>query len=178
MHLRGCKELRGLKGQDAVVAASAEGVQVLPAKTCFFTAKPGSGDKWFRRKCRVVGCGNFERPDPELELFASGVPADVLRACLIEAAHRGFFCVDFGYQKRVFFWAPLPDESRGKILLRPPKILEQLNITVSGELWEVCKAVYGLRQSPRWWSSYRDSVLSQACWIGPYGRTRLIQSTV
>ena len=106
--LEGMQGIKRLKGQDAVVAASAEGVQVLPAKTVF-TAKPGSGDKWFRRKCRVVGCGNFERPDPELELFASGVPADVLRACLIEAAHRGFsaWISDI---KNAFLLAPLPDE--------------------------------------------------------------------
>ena len=174
--LEGMKGINRLRGKKAIEAAAQGDVQILPAKTVF-TAKPGKGENYYRRKCRVVGCGNFEKKNPEHELFAGGIPADVLRACLINASAQGLqaWITDV---KNAFLLAPIPEESGSKILLRPPKILEEMNITEPGELWEINRAVYGLRQSPRWWSIYRDKVLSEAVWNGPHGRTRLRQSSV
>ncbi|CAE7244731.1 GIP [Symbiodinium sp. CCMP2592] len=165
--LEGMRGIKRLKGRDALRAAAAPGTQILPAKTVF-TVKPGGDGSLYRRKCRVVGCGNYEEKDPSLELYASGVPSEVLRAILIECAVRKFlaFITDV---KNAFLLAPLPADMNGKILLRPPKVLEAMGITEPNEIWEVCKAVYGLRQSPRWWSEYRDSVLRTATWNGVSG---------
>ncbi|CAE7249905.1 GIP [Symbiodinium sp. CCMP2592] len=80
--------------------------------------------------------------------------------------------------KNAFLLALIPPEEGAHILLRPPKVLEEMGITSPDELWEVTRAIYGLRQSPRWWSMHRDKVLSQAVWNGPHGTTRLRQSTV
>ena len=170
------KAITRLFGSAASKARSQEGVQVLPAKTVF-TVKPGSGSSLYRRKCRVVGCGNFESKQQDLDLYASGVPADVLRSCLAEAAVCGFaiFITDV---KNAFLRATIPDTVKGSILLRPPRILEQMNITVPEEIWVIEKAVYGLRQSPKWWADYRDAALAASSWEGPSGRTHLKQSTV
>ena len=170
------KAITRLFGSAASKARSQVGVQVLPAKTVF-TVKPGSGSSLFRRKCRVVGCGNFESKQQDLDLYASGVPADVLRSCLVEAAVCGFaiFITDV---KNAFLRASIPDTVKGSILLRPPRILEQMNITVPEEIWVIEKAVYGLRQSPKWWADYRDAALAASSWEGPSGRTHLKQSTV
>ena len=174
--LESMKAILRISGQAAVDACKMPGVQVLPAKTVF-TVKPDGGSKWFKRKCRVVGCGNYESKDPTLDLYASGVPADVLRACLVESARKGYnaFITDV---KNAFLRADIPSDVQGKILLRPPRILEQMNITAAGEVWMITKAVYGLRQSPRWWGTYRDEKLSAAEWEGPSGRTRMRQSKV
>ena len=174
--LEGMAGIRRLYGEDASKAIGQPGTQVLPAKTVF-TVKPGNEDTKYRRKCRVVGCGSFEEKDPNLELYASGVPAEALRTVLVEAAVRGFsaFITDI---KNAFLLAPLPSEMEGKILLKPPRILEQMEITVPGEYWEVCKAVYGLRQSPKWWSEFRDTVLRAATWEGATGKNRFCQSRV
>ncbi|CAE7236739.1 infB [Symbiodinium sp. CCMP2592] len=174
--LEGMKGIKRLKGTEALRAAANPDALILPAKTVF-TVKPGSDGSLFRRKCRVVGCGNFEDKDPSLDLYASGVPSEVLRTILIECAVREFhaFITDI---KNAFLLAPLPQGMHGKILLRPPKVLESMGITEPNELWEVCKAVYGLRQSPRWWAEYRDSVLRNASWEGATGPTRLCQSAV
>ncbi|CAE7779988.1 GIP [Symbiodinium sp. CCMP2592] len=174
--LEGMRGITRLKGSEALRAAAAPDAQVLPAKTVF-TVKPGSDGSLYRRKCRVVGCGNYEDKDPSLELYASGVPSEVLRAILIECAVREFqaFITDI---KNAFLLAPLPVGMHGRILLRPPKVLEAMGITEPNEIWQVCKAVYGLRQSPRWWSEYRDSVLRTATWEGVSGQTRLCQSSV
>ena len=170
------KAITRLLGSVATKAASAQDVQVLPAKTVF-TVKPGSGGPLFRRKCRVVGCGNFESREQGLDLYASGVPADVLRSCLVEAATRNYdlFVTDV---KNAFLRADIPESVKGKILLRPPRILELMNITKPGELWAIEKAVYGLRQSPKWWANYRDNKLAAGSWTGPSGTTHLEQSAV
>ena len=148
------KAIQRLSGKEALEATKVPGVQVLPAKTVF-TVKPDVGVNLYKRKCRVVGCGNFESKDPNLDLYASGVPADVLRACLVESASKGYdvFITDV---KNAFLRANIPAEVQGKILLRPPRILELMNITAPGEIWMITKAVYGLRQSPRWPSGTRN----------------------
>ncbi|OLQ07990.1 Copia protein [Symbiodinium microadriaticum] len=166
-----------LVGSDANAEMKAPGTQVLPAKTVF-TVKPGSGGNYFRRKCRVVGCGNFESKSNDLDLYAGGIPADVLRTCLVEASSRKLsaFITDI---KNAFLLAPIPQAERTRIMLRPPKILEAMNITQPGELWWVDRAVYGLRQSPRWWGEHRDAVLAEAKWPSKrYGNLCLRQSGV
>ena len=40
--------------------------------------------------------------------------------------------------------------------MRPPAVLVRMGLIPRGELWIVNKAMYGLRQSPRCWSDYRD----------------------
>ena len=97
----------------------------------------------------------------DLDLYASGIPAEVLRTCLAQAASRcwGAYITDI---KNAFLLAPIPEGERTRIILKPPSILEQTGVTSPGEVWLVERAVYGLRQSPRWWSDYRDSVLKAA----------------
>ena len=174
--LEGMSAIRRLRGEEARNAQSQPGVQIIPAKPVF-TVKPGGDKAWFRRKCRVVGCGNYETKDPSAELYAGGVPADVLRLCLVQAAVLKVraWITDI---KNAFLLASLPQSMKGKILLRPPKLLENMAITQPNEIWVIEKAVYGLRQSPKWWSTYRDGVLSSANWPGPNGEMRLMQSEV
>ena len=168
--------IRRLRGDEARVAQNQPGVQIIPAKPVF-TVKPGSEASWFRRKCRVVGCGNYETRGPSAELYAGGVPADVLRLCLIQASVMKIraWITDI---KNAFLLASLPESMKGKILLRPPKLLEGMAITQPGEVWVIQRAVYGLRQSPKWWSDYRDRMLRSADWMSPRGRMRLRQSSV
>ena len=45
------------------------------------------------------------------------------------------------------------------ILVQPLKQLVDWGIVRSGILWKLRRAVYGLRQSPKWWSDERDSRL-------------------
>ncbi|CAE7809956.1 TY4B-J, partial [Symbiodinium necroappetens] len=174
--LEGMKGIRRLFGDDAVRESRVSGTQILPAKTVF-TVKPGSGKDLYRRKCRVVGCGNFEAKDSATDVYASGIPADVLRACLIEASARkyGAYITDI---KNAFLLAPIPESEKTRILLRPPRILELLEITQPGELWYVERAIYGLRHSPRWWSDHRDAVLRDASWQSDHGTVRLVQSSI
>ena len=160
--LESMKAIRRLRGEEARAELRVPGTQVLPAKTVF-TAKPGSAEKLYRRKCRVVGCGNFETRQPGLDVYAGGIPADVLRMCLIESASRsyGAFVTDV---RNAFLLAPIPAHEKVRVLLKPPRLLQDMNITDEGEYWAIDRALYGLRQSPRWWGNYRDQVLHEASW--------------
>ena len=101
----------------------------------------------------------------------------MLRSCLTVASERGYdaFVTDV---KNAFLRASIPEHVRGKILLRPPKILETMGITVPNEMWAIQTAVYGLRQSPKWWSTYRDRALAGGIWTGSSGRVHLEQSRI
>ena len=62
------------------------------------------------------------------------------------------------------------------VVVQPPKILNQLGLIEEGEKWLVIKALYGLAEAPRRWSSHRDLRLGQISWV-ENGRTfSLVQS--
>ena len=43
--------------------------------------------------------------------------------------------------------------------LTPPRLLVRLGLAQEGELWILTHAVYGLRESPKLWSDFRDAQL-------------------
>ena len=43
--------------------------------------------------------------------------------------------------------------------LTPPRLLVRLGLAKEGELWVLTQAVYGLRESPKLWSDFRDCQL-------------------
>ena len=168
------KAIQRLSGKEALEATKVPGVQVLPAKTVF-TVKPDVGVNLYKRKCRVVGCGNFESKDPNLDLYASGVPADVLRACLVESASKGYdvFITDV---KNAFLRANIPAEVQGKILLRPPR--NPGTDEYYGARGNLDDNKGGLRTAAVASVAFRDEKLLAAEWDGPSGRTRMRQSKV
>ena len=56
-----------------------------------------------------------------------------------------------------FLNAPLPESEL--ILVEPPKQWKDWGIVSKHVVWRLQKAVYGLRQSPKWWSDKRDADL-------------------
>ena len=137
-------------------------VQVLPGKGVF-TIKPGR-----KRKCRLVVCGNY-RAHEAMPLFVGGTDVVALRLALKEAAVRGWQggTVDV---KGAFLNAPLQavdQEGELTVAMRPPAVLVRMGLIPKKELWIVNKAMYGLRQSPRCWSDYRDDEMR---WRISYGK--------
>ena len=115
---------------------------------------------------RIVACGNFIESRAGEELFAAGADASALRLTLKVAAEERWriLTVDI---KVAFLNAPLVTTTRdqGKVqedvvfALKPPVLLVKLGYAQSSEAWIAEKAMYGLRQSPRSWSIYRDRVM-------------------
>ena len=143
-------------------------LEVLPAK-CVFTVKPG---KPYRRKVRIVSCGNYAQGVSEDILYASGAAAETLRAVLVRSGQRRYsaWATDI---KNAFLLAPIPGTAKKRYALRPPAILVQLGIVEQGEVWIVGKALYGFKESPKWWAQYRDQVLSTTHFQVPFGFAKL-----
>ena len=143
-------ELRSLEKQGRVTVA--------PAK-CVFTLKPPAkhGEK-YKRKCRLVICGNF-LADEGSSLYASGVNTDSLRLALVLAASRSWLAAVSDITG-AFLLAPWP-EHLPRYGIYPPRVVRDAQLV--GEVgWLLERPLYGLRESPSVWASYRDARLREA----------------
>ena len=112
-----------------------------------------------KRKTRIVCCGNFAS-DEGYDLFAGGVAAESLRCVLVYSASKGWMIGSVDVTG-AFMLTPLISREQGQTLyvIRPPAALIQLGLADKDERWLLTHGMYGLRQSPRLWSEYRDSEL-------------------
>ena len=147
------------------------GLLTVPSKLVI-TRKAGG-----RRKIRVVACGNHIQKGEKEELYAGGSDAVSLRIALKKGAIEGWSGATLDI-KTAFLNAPLPgvqeameqdfvleeeweEENVVLVLIKPPAILVRLGDVKEGTWWLAIRAMYGLRQSPKAWSDYRDSVLGK-----------------
>ena len=154
--------LRILKpGEKEALEEKCPSLEIVPSKLVI-TRKAGG-----RRKVRIVACGNFIPKRDEEDVFASGSDAVGVRTALKKGAIEGW-CGTSVDIKTAFLNAPLPDGGEDSaetvVLIRPPPILVRLQYAQPGEWWLAKKAMYGLRQSPRVWGDFRDSVLREMAW--------------
>ncbi|CAE7305023.1 unnamed protein product [Symbiodinium microadriaticum] len=140
-------------------------VQRLPAKFVF-TIKPNSeaksGDRttWYKRKARLVVCGNLARPDTS-ELYTEAAPAEAVRMSLVLAKQRSWI-VGVLDVVAAFLKTPIGTSvNHPVILIQPPKLLQALNLAAPLELWALVRALYGLRQSPALWAEHRDYTIER-----------------
>ena len=176
------KEMDALIGSGTIRPLSAEqtrelkkcGLKVLPGKAVF-TAKPpaeaGGGqekEELFRRKCRVVVCGNF-LPHGQGNVYASGTSADTLRVSIAYAILRAWTagCTDIS---NAFTLAPMPEELLYGV--SPPSVVVMAGAAKPGETWKIERVLYGLREAPRLWSLFRNDRLMNA--RIPYGDKTLV----
>ncbi|CAE7421178.1 RE1 [Symbiodinium sp. CCMP2592] len=138
-----------------------DGLIVLPGKAVF-TAKPptegAKGGERFRRKCRIVVCGNF-LPDRELNVYASGTSSDSLRIAVAYAVRRSWTagCTDVS---NAFTLAPMSTDRLYAV--SPPTIVLLAGGAVPGETWLIERVLYGLREAPRLWGCFRNERLATA----------------
>ncbi|CAE7776959.1 RE1, partial [Symbiodinium sp. CCMP2592] len=136
------------------------GLVVLPGKAVF-TVKPptdAQSSTRFRRKCRVVVCGNF-LPSQGQNVYASGTSADTLRIAVALAVKMGW-CLGSTDVANAFTLAPMPEELL--YALTPPTIVVLAGAAQPGETWQISRVLYGLREAPRLWGDFRNGRLSEA----------------
>ena len=138
-------------GDDAKALLSTLGAEVLPA-LAVYTAKPpkAGSSKAYRRKCRAVACGNHIHVTSEEDSYSAGAQAESVRLGLAMASQESWaaYVTDIS---QAFLRAPLPNLER-LILLRPPSHFIQAGISQASEVWQAHRAVYGLREAPKWWA--------------------------
>ncbi|CAE7864867.1 RE2, partial [Symbiodinium necroappetens] len=139
-------------------------VQELPAKLVYTLkppsepGEPGTESAKCKRKARIVCCGNFNSEDPG-DVFASGAAAESLRCALALTAMKRWSAggLDIG---GAFMLTPLDDDVNAVLFaVTPPAILVRLKLVEPNERWILTRAMYGLRQSPRLWSVFRDKTV-------------------
>ena len=137
------------------------GLKVLPGKAVF-TAKPPSDSEppgqWYKRKCRIVVCGNF-LPHEDMNVFASGTSADTLRIGVAMAVLQGW-CVGSTDVSNAFTLAPMPKHLLYGVA--PPGIVVAAGMAKASETWQINRVLYGLREAPRLWSLFRNQRLLEA----------------
>ena len=165
------ESLMVLKGALKVVEAE-EGkkllredlAELIPSKFVF-TIKPRPGQSSGKLKARLVACGNYIEDQPNQELYAGGAGAVALRLAIALAAQRSWSAIALD-ARTAFLNAPmkLPEEE-GKpprrALIKPPALLEELQLVKKGAFYEAIMALYGYRQSPRLWNDFRDQEMER-----------------
>eukprot|EP00434_Breviolum_minutum_P044337 symbB.v1.2.039588.t1/scaffold6451.1/size17988/3 len=161
------KALRLVEKEELRRMMNDQGVAPLPSEV-IFTLKPDGNNPQGKRKCRIVACGNYAAPEEEANYFAAGADAASLRLVLALGARKGWG----GYNMDVrtaFLNTPWKGEKKFEdsdeedemkpVVIKPPGILVTLGYFTADQGWEVHRALYGFRQSPKLWSDYRDQQL-------------------
>ena len=138
-----------------------DGLIVLPGKAVF-TAKPpvegASADEQFRRKCRVVVCGNYI-PNQNLNVYASGTSSDSMRVAIAYAVKMGWVAGSTDVAN-AFTLAPMPNDRLYAV--SPPTVVVMAQGAAPGETWLIERVLYGLREAPRLWGCFRNERLAGA----------------
>ena len=140
-----------------------EGVQRLPTKFVF-TVKPNDRadesepSTWFKRKARLVVCGNMATEDGAA-VYTETAPAEAVRAGLTIATRFNWTIAVLDVVA-AFLKTPM-NRSLGDpiVVVQPPRLLETMGLAIPMELWGLVRALYGLRQSPALWGEFRDFTL-------------------
>ena len=174
-----CVVMIPMRKQDV---ASGKG-QLIPMKTVF-TIKPPDAPtddqvpvQWFKRKSRIVICGNMASHQPG-EVYTNTAPAEVVRAAIALAR---VFKWNLGMIDVVaaFLQTPLKELRDAPLVYGiPPKLLVRAGLCEPNELWRLTHAVYGLQESPKLWGSYRDIRLSQVKFLLDDKLVTLVQGKV
>ena len=152
-------------GDEARELLATPGAEVLPS-LAVYTAKPpkpGSPAS-FRRKTRAVACGNWTGVTSEDSTYSAGAQAEAVRTALAAASSEGLA----GLCNRHYPCRPscelLFQTWSVLILLRPPAHYVAAGLCSASEVWRAQRAIYGLRESPRWRGDYRDQTLRESKW--------------
>ena len=93
------------------------------------------------------------------ETYAGGADATAVRCAIRKAAIKGWQ-IRTKDVSTAFLNAPY--KVKGEVLvLVPPKIFVKAGLVKEDEVWEVTKAIYGLKESPLLWSKERDRCLNE-----------------
>ena len=132
--------------------------------------------RW-KRKARVVICGNMAGPDSTTRTTSSRREQawKGLRLALAIAVSMGW-CVASTDVSAAFLQALWPRD-RPTYGVLPPKVLQQAGLVEQGVVFVVRRALYGLRESPALWAAHRTEVLERLSVNTKEGRVFLRQMT-
>eukprot|EP00971_Amphidinium_carterae_P352485 6492616-Amphidinium_carterae.2 len=130
------------------------GAATVPARLVM-VLKPDDANSGFKRKARIVACGNFIGQYEAYDV--SNLDAAVFRAVLQVSSKRkhNIGVLDI---RTAFLNADI--EPGRVVVVKPPQLLTDFGLQSDKGAWVLMKALYGLKESPGLWSEHRDSQLS------------------
>ncbi|CAE7339218.1 RE1, partial [Symbiodinium pilosum] len=139
-----------------------QGVLRLVPRNGVHTLKPPANkSEKYKRKYRLVLCGNFAAPEEQFgSLYAGGASAETFRTVLAIAATKGWLGATADITG-AFLLAPWPDHLH-RYAVAPPRLLIDNGYVSEQAYWLVLRPLYGLRESPAIWASYRSARFSNA----------------
>ena len=136
-------------------------LRLVPSKGVHTLKPPANKNEKYKRKYRLVLSGNFAAPEEQFgSLYAGGASAETFRTLLAVAAGKGWLGATADITG-AFLLAPWPEHLH-RYAAVPPKLLIDNGYVSENAFWLVMRPLYGLRESPAIWSSYRSTRLSQA----------------
>ena len=136
-------------------------LRLVPSKGVHTLKPPARKNEKYKRKYRLVLCGNFVAPEEQFgSLYAGGASAETLRTVLTVAAKKKWLGATADITG-AFLLAPWPEHLH-RYAVMPPKLLADNGYVTEGFFWLVQRPLYGLRESPAIWASYRSARLSKA----------------
>ena len=155
------KAIRALSEEEfKEIQCNKETVNVIPGRLVTVVKPPQ------KRKARIVACGNFldEQHDKQ-EVSAGGLDTVVLRSIISLASERGW-TLGTADVRTAFLQAPRRESNQKATVIVPPSIVRAAGVLRHGynERWLVCKALYGLVESPKDWAVFRDQQLKGMSW--------------
>ena len=129
-------------------------------KSAALPSKIVAVEKTDKDKIRIVACGNFAKPSENEVLYSPTADAVSLRVvlCLAELFQWDITAINVS---TAFLNAELNADNgvNAPVYIKPPTVLISVNLAVFGEVWQINRALYGLRESPRAWGLHRDNCM-------------------
>eukprot|EP00439_Symbiodinium_sp_Y106_P038650 s3129_g4.t1 len=91
------KAIKRARGQEAKDFLNLAGAVVVPGKGVYTAKPPSKPNTWFRRKTRIVSCGNFQKKSQDEVNYSGGAAAEGVRLMIAEGARRRW-CIINGDQ--------------------------------------------------------------------------------
>ncbi|CAE7540315.1 RE1 [Symbiodinium sp. CCMP2592] len=157
--VHGKKAFRPVKFRDLPAEC-----RIVPWKGVF-TVKPEGNEEGFKRKTRFVACGNHLEEgaltEADYDVYAAGIDASSLRTMLAYKTTKPTWGAAVTDIRQAFVLAPWIGRT---VALKPPALAVEMGLAEPDDYWLVEKSIYGLREAPAAWATFRDNELRAARW--------------
>ena len=143
--------LHGIPLPEAKERAAKGELTLVPAKTVHTVKPPGEGDGLYKRRSRIVICGNYIHKD--VDVYTASASAESVRCSLSYAARRK--CRGATSDVCSAFTLTPMSESKVRYAITMPKVVVDAGCAPANTAYLVDRVLYGLREAPRLWGSFR-----------------------
>ena len=137
---------RDLKDVKTLQKTSNKKIKLIPAKLVATKKKKARQAK--KNKARIVACGNkdLDEEGGTKDTYAGGADATAVRSAIRTAA-LGDWTIRTKDVSTAFLNAPYEVEGEEMFLI-PPKVYVKAGLVKETEVWQVNRAIYGLKKAP------------------------------